>query len=56
VKQGSDKQIREDKRRGSANAKTVRKAFKAAIFLLPLLGITYVLETFTSADDKPLTI
>ncbi|CAF0766707.1 unnamed protein product [Rotaria sp. Silwood1] len=56
IKQGSDKQIREDKRRGSANAKTVRKAFKAAIFLLPLLGITYVLETFTSADDKPLTI
>ncbi|CAF4511489.1 unnamed protein product, partial [Rotaria sp. Silwood2] len=40
------------KRRGSANAKTVRKAFKAAIFLLPLLGITYVLETFTSAGNS----
>ncbi|CAF0921198.1 unnamed protein product [Rotaria sordida] len=56
IKQGSEKQIREDRRRGSTNAKSVRKAVKSAIFLLPLLGITYVLETFTSADDKPLPI
>ncbi|CAF3293019.1 unnamed protein product [Rotaria socialis] len=56
IKEGSEKQLREDKRRGSMNVKSLRKAVKAAIFLLPLLGITYVLETFTSADDKPLTI
>ncbi|UJR35050.1 hypothetical protein I4U23_027826 [Adineta vaga] len=44
------------KRRGSMNTKFVRKAFKAAIFLLPLLGITHVLETFVSADDKPIAV
>ncbi|CAF0881716.1 unnamed protein product [Adineta steineri] len=56
IKEGSEKQIREDKRRGSMNAKFVRKAVKAAIFLVPLLGITHGFETFISADDKPITI
>jgi len=29
-----------------------RKAVKAAIFLLPLLGITHMLETFVSPGEK----
>ncbi|CAF1248931.1 unnamed protein product [Adineta ricciae] len=44
------------RRRASMHAKFVRQTVKAAIFLLPLLGITHVLETFVSAYDKPITI
>ncbi|CAF1108545.1 unnamed protein product [Adineta steineri] len=49
IKEGSEKQIRSDKHhRTSMNTKFVKKAVKAAIFLLPLLGITHMLETFVS--------
>lgn len=56
MKEGSENRIREDKRRGSMNAKYVRKAVKAAIFLLPLLGILHILETFVSADNQPIRL
>lgn len=56
IKEGSEKQVREEKRRSSMNTKLVRKAVRAAIFLLPLLGITHFLETFISVDDQSLRI
>ncbi|CAF4377496.1 unnamed protein product, partial [Rotaria sp. Silwood2] len=57
IKEGSENQIRDEKhRRGSMNTKFVKKAVKAAIFLLPLLGITHMLETFISPDDKSILL
>ncbi|CAF4840620.1 unnamed protein product [Rotaria sp. Silwood1] len=43
-------------RRGSMNTKFVKTAVKAAIFLLPLLGITHMLETFVSPDKKSIVL
>ncbi|CAF3993840.1 unnamed protein product [Adineta steineri] len=42
--------------RTSMNTKFVKKAVKAAIFLLPLLGITHMLETFVSPDDQSIPL
>ncbi|CAF0944560.1 unnamed protein product [Adineta ricciae] len=43
-------------RRGSMNTRFVRKAVKAAVFLLPLLGITHMLETFVSPDRQSIPL
>jgi len=57
IKEGSEKQIREDRqRRGSMNTKFVKKAVKAATFLLPLLGITHMLETFVSPGEQSIPL
>ncbi|CAF1028161.1 unnamed protein product [Rotaria sordida] len=57
IKEGSEKQIREEKhRRSSMNTKFVRKAVKAAIFLLPLFGITHMVETFVSPDPRSIAL
>jgi len=57
IKEGSEKQVRDDKhRRGSMNTKFVRTAVKAATFLLPLLGITHMLETFVSPDHRSIPL
>ncbi|CAF5101222.1 unnamed protein product, partial [Rotaria magnacalcarata] len=57
IKEGSHKQIRDEKhRRGSMNTNFVKKAVKAAIFLLPLLGITHMLETFVSPDYQSIAL
>lgn len=57
IKEGSEKQIRDDRhRRGSMNTKFVKKAVKAAVFLLPLLGITHMLETFVSPDHRSIPL
>ncbi|CAF4206956.1 unnamed protein product [Rotaria socialis] len=43
-------------RRGSMNTNFVKKAVRAAIFLLPLLGITHMLETFVSPDHQSIAL
>ncbi|CAF0944543.1 unnamed protein product [Adineta ricciae] len=57
IKEGSEKQLRDNRtRRGSMNTRFVRKAVKAAVFLLPLLGITHMLETFVSPDRQSIPL
>ncbi|CAF0894100.1 unnamed protein product [Didymodactylos carnosus] len=71
IKEGSEKQIREKycftvilikirkisgQKRSAVNTRFVRKAVKAAIFLLPLLGITHMLETFVTPHNQSVTL